>query len=115
MFQNSMLGIVLAGQHFGNPLTAVPCTVSSVCHSILGSALAAYTNKWIRDSMAHLLSRDSDSCSSSRRMPFSPLCTFRGKNERRLGTNSFSLTLLPPPLPSHLFRACQEKGLGVSA
>ncbi|XP_042466157.1 probable sodium/metabolite cotransporter BASS1, chloroplastic [Zingiber officinale] len=28
---NSMLGVVLAGQHFGNPLTAVPCAVSSVC------------------------------------------------------------------------------------
>lgn len=38
--QNSVLGVVLAGQHFGNPLTAVPCAVSSVCHSILGSALA---------------------------------------------------------------------------
>lgn len=40
MFQNSVLGVVLASQHFGNPLTAVPCAVSSVCHSILGSALA---------------------------------------------------------------------------
>ncbi|CAK7351783.1 unnamed protein product [Dovyalis caffra] len=39
-FQNSMLGIVLAAQHFGNPLTAVPCAISSVCHSIFGSALA---------------------------------------------------------------------------
>ncbi|KAJ7981904.1 Sodium Bile acid symporter family [Quillaja saponaria] len=38
--QNSVLGLVLATQHFGNPLTAVPCAVSSVCHSILGSALA---------------------------------------------------------------------------
>lgn len=38
--QNSVLGVVLAGQHFGNPLTAVPCAVSSVCHSIFGSALA---------------------------------------------------------------------------
>ncbi|KAK1416694.1 hypothetical protein QVD17_25809 [Tagetes erecta] len=38
--QNSVLGVVLATQHFGNPLTAVPCAVSSVCHSILGSALA---------------------------------------------------------------------------
>lgn len=40
LFQNSVLGVVLAGQHFGNPLTAVPCAVSSVCHSIFGSALA---------------------------------------------------------------------------
>ncbi|ESQ27261.1 hypothetical protein EUTSA_v10018656mg [Eutrema salsugineum] len=38
--QNSVLGVVLATQHFGNPLTAVPCAVSSVCHSILGSMLA---------------------------------------------------------------------------
>ncbi|KAL2634911.1 hypothetical protein R1flu_006390 [Riccia fluitans] len=38
--QNSVLGVVLAGQHFSNPLTAVPCALSSVCHSIIGSTLA---------------------------------------------------------------------------
>ncbi|XP_077253900.1 sodium Bile acid symporter family isoform X1 [Tasmannia lanceolata] len=38
--QNSVLGVVLAGQHFSDPLTAVPCAVSSVCHSIYGSVLA---------------------------------------------------------------------------
>ncbi|KAJ9183051.1 hypothetical protein P3X46_006967 [Hevea brasiliensis] len=38
--QNSVLGVVLATQHFGNPLTAVPCAVSSVCHSVFGSVLA---------------------------------------------------------------------------
>ncbi|KAE8683734.1 putative sodium/metabolite cotransporter BASS1 [Hibiscus syriacus] len=38
--QNSVLGVVLATQHFQNPLTAVPCAVSSVCHSIFGSLLA---------------------------------------------------------------------------
>ncbi|KAJ7571132.1 hypothetical protein O6H91_01G150400 [Diphasiastrum complanatum] len=38
--QNSVLGVVLAGQHFGNPLTAVPCAISSVCHSVFGSILA---------------------------------------------------------------------------
>ncbi|CAH8320214.1 unnamed protein product [Eruca vesicaria subsp. sativa] len=38
--QNSVLGLVLAAEHFGNPLTAVPCAVSSVCHSIIGSVLA---------------------------------------------------------------------------
>ncbi|XP_074590597.1 putative sodium/metabolite cotransporter BASS1, chloroplastic isoform X2 [Curcuma longa] len=38
--QNSMLGVVLAGQHFGNPLTAVPCAVSSVCQAVYGSILA---------------------------------------------------------------------------
>ncbi|EMS51219.1 putative sodium-dependent transporter yocS [Triticum urartu] len=38
--QNSVLGVVLAGKHFGSPLTAVPCAVSSICHSIYGSLLA---------------------------------------------------------------------------
>ncbi|KAJ3687323.1 hypothetical protein LUZ61_016487 [Rhynchospora tenuis] len=38
--QNSVLGVVLATQHFGNPLTAVPCAVSSICHSVYGSILA---------------------------------------------------------------------------
>lgn len=37
--QNSVLGVVLAGQHFVNPLTAVPCAVSSVRHSIFVSVL----------------------------------------------------------------------------
>ena len=40
--QNSVLGVVLASKHFGSPLTAVPCAVSSVCHSIIGSALARF-------------------------------------------------------------------------
>ncbi|KAK8527540.1 hypothetical protein V6N12_054747 [Hibiscus sabdariffa] len=44
--QNSVLGVVLATQHFQNPLTAVPCAVSSVCHSIFGSVLAGI---WRRD------------------------------------------------------------------
>lgn len=39
-FQNSVLGLVLATKHFGNPLTAVPCAVSSICHSVYGSILA---------------------------------------------------------------------------
>ncbi|KAH7659641.1 bile acid:Na+ symporter BASS family protein [Dioscorea alata] len=38
--QNSVLGLVLANQHFGNPLTAVPCAVASVVHSAYGSLLA---------------------------------------------------------------------------
>ncbi|KAK2422743.1 putative sodium/metabolite cotransporter BASS1, chloroplastic [Trifolium repens] len=38
--QNSVLGVVLAAKHFGDPLTTVPCAVSSVCHSIFGSILA---------------------------------------------------------------------------
>ncbi|TYJ48219.1 hypothetical protein E1A91_A01G045700v1 [Gossypium mustelinum] len=44
--QNSVLGVYLATQHFQNPLTAVPCAVSSVCHSIFGSLLAGI---WRRD------------------------------------------------------------------
>lgn len=38
--QNSVLGIVLATKHFGDPLTAVPGAISSVCQSIIGSILA---------------------------------------------------------------------------
>lgn len=46
--QNSVLGVVLASQHFGNPLTAAPCAVSSVCHSIFGSTLAGI---WRRNTL----------------------------------------------------------------
>jgi BASS family bile acid:Na+ symporter len=38
--QNSGLGVVLASRNFSDPLTAVPSAVSSVFHSIMGSALA---------------------------------------------------------------------------
>ncbi|GAQ91177.1 BILE ACID-SODIUM SYMPORTER FAMILY PROTEIN [Klebsormidium nitens] len=38
--QNSVLGVVLATQNFPNPLTAAPCAVSSVCHSVIASVLA---------------------------------------------------------------------------
>ncbi|KAI3996829.1 hypothetical protein MKX01_021105 [Papaver californicum] len=38
--QNSALGLVLAVQHFGSPVTAVPCVVSSVFQSLFGSLLA---------------------------------------------------------------------------
>ncbi len=38
--QNSGLGVVLARRHFADPLTAVPCAISSVMHSIFGSVLA---------------------------------------------------------------------------
>lgn len=51
--QNSVLGVVLANQHFSNPLTAVPCAVSSVCHSVLGSLIAAlwrvFSNNEVRN------------------------------------------------------------------
>lgn len=40
--QNSGLGVVLARQHFADPLTAVPGAVSSVCHSVVGSVAAAW-------------------------------------------------------------------------
>lgn len=40
--QNSGLGVVLARRHFADPLTAVPCAISSVMHSVIGSALAAW-------------------------------------------------------------------------
>jgi BASS family bile acid:Na+ symporter len=38
--QNSGLGVVLAKRHFSDPLTAVPCAISSVFHSVIGSVLA---------------------------------------------------------------------------
>lgn len=40
--QNSGLGVVLARQHFVDPLTAVPGAISSVFHSVIGSALAGW-------------------------------------------------------------------------
>jgi BASS family bile acid:Na+ symporter len=41
--QNSGLGAVLAKTRFAaEPLTAVPSALSSVCHSLLGSLLAAW-------------------------------------------------------------------------
>jgi len=41
--QNSGLGVVLAQRHFPvEPLTAVPCAISSVVHSVIGSMLAAW-------------------------------------------------------------------------
>jgi bile acid:Na+ symporter, BASS family len=40
--QNSGLGVVLARRHFPDPLTALPCAISSVMHSLIGSACAAW-------------------------------------------------------------------------
>ncbi|XP_057453416.1 probable sodium/metabolite cotransporter BASS1, chloroplastic [Lotus japonicus] len=45
--QNSVLGVVLAAKHFGDPLTTVPCAVSSVCHSIFGSILAGFWRRTV--------------------------------------------------------------------
>ena len=40
--QNSGLGVVLAQQNFVSPLVAIPCAISAVFHSLIGSLLAAY-------------------------------------------------------------------------
>ena len=40
--QNSGLATVLARTHFANPLTAIPCAISAVVHSVVGSLLAAW-------------------------------------------------------------------------
>jgi BASS family bile acid:Na+ symporter len=41
--QNSGLGVVLAQKHFpAEPLAAVPCAISSVVHSVIGSLLAGW-------------------------------------------------------------------------
>jgi bile acid:Na+ symporter, BASS family len=40
--QNSGLGVALANKHFPGTLTAVPCAVSSVFHSTIGSVLAGW-------------------------------------------------------------------------
>ncbi|MCU0794150.1 MAG: bile acid:sodium symporter family protein, partial [Opitutaceae bacterium] len=40
--QNSGLGVVLARNNFADPLTAVPCAISSVAHSLIGSLLAGW-------------------------------------------------------------------------
>ncbi len=39
--QNSGLATVLARSHFADPLTAIPCAISAVVHSVVGSILAA--------------------------------------------------------------------------
>lgn len=43
--QNSGLGVVLARQNFPDPLVAIPAAISSLCHSLIGSLLAA---RWRR-------------------------------------------------------------------
>lgn len=39
--QNSGLGVVLAQANFASPLVALPCAISSVFHSLIGSLIAA--------------------------------------------------------------------------
>lgn len=39
--QNSGLGVVLAKQNFAHPAVPIPCAISSVFHSLIGSLLAA--------------------------------------------------------------------------
>lgn len=43
--QNSGLGVVLARSNFSDPLVAVPAALSSIFHSAIGSALAAYWSR----------------------------------------------------------------------
>ncbi|CAN0429975.1 unnamed protein product, partial [Hapterophycus canaliculatus] len=40
--QNSALAVVLAQRGLSDPLSAIPGAVSATCHSLIGSALAAY-------------------------------------------------------------------------
>ena len=40
--QNSGLGVVLARQNFASPATAIPSAISSLFHSVIGSALAGW-------------------------------------------------------------------------
>lgn len=47
--QNSGLGVVLARANFADPLVAVPCALSSIFHSLIGSAVAAV---WSRRPLA---------------------------------------------------------------
>lgn len=44
--QNSGLGVVLARANFANPLVAVPSAISSLFHSVIGSALAAVWSRF---------------------------------------------------------------------
>lgn len=55
--QNSGLGVVLARGNFADPLVAVPSALSSVFHSLIGSALAAV---WSRRPMR--AGEDMDAC-----------------------------------------------------
>lgn len=60
--QNSGLGVVLAKQHFADPITgialaAVPCAISSVFHSVIGSALAGYW-RWRQSQVYSALSTE---------------------------------------------------------
>lgn len=50
--QNSGLGVVLAKQNFTDPLVAIPSAISSLFHSVIGSALAAL---WRRSAEPHAI------------------------------------------------------------
>jgi bile acid:Na+ symporter, BASS family len=56
--QNSGLGVVLARSHFADPLTAAPCALSSVFHSVIGSVVAGW---WRVSSASHREIRNSTS------------------------------------------------------
>ena len=46
------LGVVLARQNFANPAVAIPSAISSLFHSLIGSALAALWRRSPQDSRA---------------------------------------------------------------
>ena len=56
--QNSGLAVVLANQHFANPLTAVPGAISAVTHSVIGSIFAALWRRASRGNQAPILPAD---------------------------------------------------------
>jgi BASS family bile acid:Na+ symporter len=65
--QNSGLGTVLAKKHFADPVTgvalaAVPCAISAVCHSVLGSMLAAYWRVRVPKPEARVAEENRDLC-----------------------------------------------------
>lgn len=49
--QNSGLGVVLARNNFTSPLVAIPSAISSVFHSIIGSALASFWRRLAQRSL----------------------------------------------------------------
>ena len=58
--QNSGLGVVLARQNFADPLVAIPSAISSLCHSLFGSLLAAVWRRRIaRPAVAPLVPKSS--------------------------------------------------------
>lgn len=53
--QNSALAVVLAQRGLADPLSAIPGAVSATCHSLIGSALAAFWRTGDRGTRADAL------------------------------------------------------------